>query len=220
MNPDSDFYAFSDRVIALAGAFQALSLVQQSARSGIADDRPLTVCVRSVLRIDAPTAMEVYGNIHELRLGLQTLQGHLARSPDADFEVGRYWMGVMALERKLNKQRQHLDAIANGLPPLVARAEAEGVIASDVIEGLAELYKQNVSTLTPRIMVSGEPRYLNDPTTANRIRALLLAAIRAVVLWRQVGGTRLGLLFSSKPLLGATSELLRDTEEEWDDASA
>ena len=57
-----------------------------------------------------------------------------------------------------------------------------------------------VSTLQPRVMVNGDPARLADGAIANQIRALLLAGMRSAVLWRQCGGTRLGLLFGRRKL--------------------
>jgi high frequency lysogenization protein len=43
--------------------------------------------------------------------------------------------------------------------------------------------------------VTGNPTYLQNTATADKVRALLLAGIRAAILWRQVGGQRWHLLF-------------------------
>ena len=64
-----------------------------------------------------------------------------------------------------------------------------------MISNLANLYRSSISHLSPRIMVSGDPDYLNDNTTASTIRAALLGGLRSVVLWRQCGGSRPRLLF-------------------------
>ena len=64
-----------------------------------------------------------------------------------------------------------------------------------------------VSTLGPRIIVRGDPALLARPESANRIRALLLAGIRAAVLWRQCGGTRVGLILGRRRLLEAARGL-------------
>jgi high frequency lysogenization protein len=49
---------------------------------------------------------------------------------------------------------------------------------------------------------------LENPDNQNLIRALLLAAIRAAVLWRQCGGRRLSLFLRRSALLEAASGLL------------
>jgi high frequency lysogenization protein len=49
-------------------------------------------------------------------------------------------------------------------------------------------------------MVVGDQNYLGSQNTVNKIRALLLAGIRAVLLWRQCGGSRWKLLFFRKKI--------------------
>jgi high frequency lysogenization protein len=50
-------------------------------------------------------------------------------------------------------------------------------------------------------MVRGEQIYLSNQHTANHIRALLLAGIRAVSLWKNQGGKTWHLLFGKKKTL-------------------
>ena len=207
-NPAPPLAQYHDRVIALAGAFQALALVQQVAHTGQIDTLPFLISMRSVVNSDAPSTEAVYGGRAHLQLGLQTFVQHLDGQTPRDVELARYWLGILALERKLAKKPPLLSCISEGLTPLAHRVELDGAADEAVVSDVASLYKDTVSTLTPRIMVSGEPKQLNTEATANRIRALLLAAIRATVLWRQAGGTRLGMMFSRRQLSGAARELL------------
>jgi high frequency lysogenization protein len=62
--------------------------------------------------------------------------------------------------------------------------------------------------LSPRIMVNGDPAHLNNPENANRIRALLLAGIRAAMLWRQSGGGRLTAAAATQSPTAGNSRLL------------
>ena len=57
-------------------------------------------------------------------------------------------------------------------------------------------------------MVSGEHMHLSKPENANRIRALLLAGIRAAVLWRQSGGNWFSLMLRRKSLAEETRRIL------------
>ena len=63
---------------------------------------------------------------------------------------------------------------------------------------LAQLYAETLSRLHPRVMVEGNQAFLQQAARQNDIRALLLAAVRAAVLWRQLGGTQWRLLFRRK----------------------
>ena len=63
-----------------------------------------------------------------------------------------------------------------------------------VITRLAGLYSEVISPLRPRVMVPGQPLHLQQQPIVERIRASLLAAIRAAVLWHQIGGRQWQLL--------------------------
>jgi len=84
------------------------------------------------------------------------------------------------------------DKRIDGMRALAEQAETGQV---DVSARLADLYVQTLSRLAPRILVEGNPTYLQQSAQVDQIRALLLAAVRAAVLWRQLGGTQMRLLF-------------------------
>jgi high frequency lysogenization protein len=53
------------------------------------------------------------------------------------------------------------------------------------------------------VMVQGNPHYLGQPGVVAEIRAILLAAVRAAVLWRQLGGSYWDFLFSRRAMAAA-----------------
>ena len=205
-----------DRVIALAALLQASSLVRAIATSGQMDPGAFAVCLISLLRIDADSSEAVYGGMANLRLGLRLLCEHLQYP--RDMEITRYVINLLVLERKLARRPDLLRKIRAGIESSLARlkqvAGADPTLAVDFTEldtlaaDFAELYTATISTLAPRILVNGKPLYLTNPTNQSRIRALLLAGIRAAVLWRQKGGGRLTLLFRRTALLAEGRRLL------------
>lgn len=74
-------------------------------------------------------------------------------------------------------------------------------INHDLIEQLANIYKDTISTYSAKIQVTGNGRYLEQAANQAKIRALLLAAIRSAVLWDQVGGKKRQFLFSKNKIL-------------------
>ena len=100
-----------------------------------------------------------------------------------------------------------LESLRNGIHE--ADRIADTPSHPQVISALAQLYSETISRLNPRILVHGVPEYLNDAAIADKIRSLLLAGMRATVLWRQVGGSRLRLLFGRKRALAETEHALR-----------
>ncbi len=79
----------------------------------------------------------------------------------------------------------------------------------NIIANLADIYVECISSLGTRIQVAGQPELLKQPLVQHKVRALLLAAIRAVVLWRQAGGSRLHFIFKRKALLSEAKSVLQ-----------
>jgi high frequency lysogenization protein len=195
-----------DRVIALAALFQATSLVRAIAHQGQADPDAFAACLASLLKIDAESSEAVYGSVAKLRHGLRFLCEHL-RHP-RDMEITRYVINLLILERKLARQPALLRTIRAGIEAGIDQLSYFPITHDTQIAGFAQLYSATISTLAPRILVNGNPLYLTNPNNQNRIRALLLAGIRAAMLWRQSGGSRLALLFRRKALLAEGQRLL------------
>jgi len=202
-----------DRVIALAGLFQAAALVRQVAQDGSAEPEAFQASVGSVLRLDADSTETIFGGRDGVRLGLRELCRQLDRqSSGRDAELMRYALSLMFLERKLMKRKDLLETLHEGVRAAAEQAEHFSPTHSNVLARLADLYLKTVSTLTPRIVVTGDPSHLNNPENANRIRCALLAGMRAVVLWRQVGGNRLRLLFGRRRVIRTAQAVLAELE--------
>lgn len=179
-----------ERVIALAGALQAASLVRDLALRGEADGAATRVSLASIFKIDADNAADVFAGVANLRSGLQTMVGQI-ESGSRDVSLTRLLINVMRAERALSRRSDVLQKLRDGIEA-IAR---DGGDPADAAPRLAKLYSETLSTLRPRIMVEGNARFLNDGAVVDRIRALLLAAVRATVLWRQLGGSQLRLFF-------------------------
>ncbi len=200
---------YRDRVLALAGMFQAITMVSRVAHQGIVDSAPFSVSITSIFILDADNVEDVYGGVASLTHGLTELRRHLGRTGEPlDKEITRYLMGLVHLERKLIKNRRMLETLREGIQATKAQSEVFHPTHSNVIAKLADIYGSAISTLGPRIMVHGEPIHLNNPENANRIRALLLAGIRSTVLWRQKGGGRFNLLLLRGRILQTAETLL------------
>ena len=88
-----------------------------------------------------------------------------------------------------------LGDLRSAIETLAGQTTGLGVTEALVVARLAKIYADTISTLQPRILVEGNPQFLRQETQAAQIRALLLAAIRAAVLWQQLGGSQWRLLF-------------------------
>lgn len=204
-----------DPVLALAGIFQSARLAQQLAREGRADTEATRASIESILALDAPDVKTIYGSTRGVRLGLELLSTRLAgKSQPSDMEMARYVVSLMQLEGSLRRRPAMLDAIRQGIDTAREQmkffendAPVDGAHPL-LVEKLAQVYSQTISTLTPRIMVNGEHGHLANPAIAAKVRAVLLAGIRSAVLWRQLGGRRWQLLFSRGKIARSAAALL------------
>jgi high frequency lysogenization protein len=199
----------ADRTLALAGIFQAAGLVQQIASRGNADPQPFETSIRSIFEVNPSTIEDIFGGSDNLRQGLEWLIEHLSgKQVSHKDQIVKYVVGVLYLERQLSKKPDMLQRIRVGIERSRLQSKQFSVTHSNVIASLATCYSDTISNLTPRIIVSGEHDHLSNPAVANAVRALLLAAIRSAVLWRQCGGNRIQLLFSRSKLLAEAQRLM------------
>ncbi len=200
-----------DQTLALAGVFQAGSLVQQIAHNGHCDDTSLETSIRSLFATDPDSTLDVYGGeLSDIRDGLQALSIVLAQqSRPQDVEVLRYVLNLIHLESKLKRKSDMMDVIGSRIEQARHTASHFGYTHSNLISNLASIYADTVSTLRPRIQVHGNPQILQQDENAQQIRAILLAGIRSAVLWRQSGGHRWQLIFTRKKVIHHARELLR-----------
>lgn len=182
-----------ERVIALAGLFQACALTQQLASTGRCDESAMETGIASVFRIDAPSVTAVYGSVSGLRVGLRALVNQLDET-DQGMLVTKMAITVVRLERNLSAHQDLLDKLQTGIVAAQRQVEHFGQDSAQVTARLAELYTSVLSTLQPRVMVSGNPEQLQQPAVVEKIRSNLLAAVRSAVLWRQIGGRQWQLL--------------------------
>ncbi|MGD8592120.1 MAG: high frequency lysogenization protein HflD [Gammaproteobacteria bacterium] len=207
-------YNNHDKTLALAGIFQAARLVQQVARSGMVDQEVFAASIKSIFKIDAATPEDVFGGVNNVISGCKTLLNQLGAgdpvnpAKDKDIEVTKYVINIMILERKLMKEPQLLKKITAGIEKAQSQSEHFSITHDNVIASLANVYSETISTLRPRVMVNGEHNHLSNPDNANKIRALLLAAIRSAVLWDQCGGSRWQIMFKRKVFSGEADKIL------------
>ncbi len=191
------FAMTEERVLGLAGLFQATALAQQLANQGRCDEAAFEASVDSVFRIDADSVVGVYGRTASLRLGLRTLIAQLEES-SSDMAITRMAITVMRLERALARHTAQRDELQQGLIAAQRQVDHFGRYSPQVIGRLAALYVATLSRLKPRVMVTGNPQMLQQDAIVERVRTCLLAAVRSAVLWRQVGGRQWQLLVHRK----------------------
>jgi len=204
-----DNSTIENRTIALAGLYQAIGQVSSIAWKGRIDDDAFGPCIHSLFQFDAQGYADVYGGLTGIRPGLRALGAALARQEGREaVEQARYVVTILFLERKLERRQENLENLRAGIESTANTLEHFGPTHGNTIARLAEIYRETISTLGPRIMVKGDQDILANPDNASRIRAMLLSAIRAAVLWRQAGGSRWRLLLERGSMRSTAESLL------------
>ena len=197
-----------DRTLALAGLMQAVRLVQQMAQTGEADTKALAASIDSLFRFDADSVEDVFGGAGGVEDGLRRLLSQLD-GDGRDPALTRMAMTVLHLERRFIAHPTAADAVHTTLQDIARQRAHLGPAHPTVLSRLGELYAEQLSTLGPRVLVQGNPVYLGRPDVVGEVRATLLAAVRAAVLWRQLGGGYLDFLFARRRMANAAREWLR-----------
>ncbi|MCL1527707.1 lysogenization protein HflD [Xanthomonas nasturtii] len=197
------------RVLALAGVAQALQQVRRIAETGHSEAATVRTAMDSVFRVDASSPEAVYGSSAALAPGLRLLHNYF-RNQGQDEVLPRLALAVLQLERRFVRDTATVATVSAGIDAAARQAQHLNDSAHpDVLSALGGLYAQTISHLRPKVMVQGNPHYLGQAGVVAEIRALLLAAVRSAVLWRQMGGSLWDFLFAKRAMLEAVDRALR-----------
>ncbi|MBP4043058.1 high frequency lysogenization protein HflD [Aeromonas dhakensis] len=193
---------FQDRTMAFAGICQAAYLVQKVARDGTCDEASLRESLSSILVTDPKQPLDVFGNHLAIRDGYRALVEQLgADGSQKNAELTRYVVSLIALERKLAKRKDILNMLGERISQIGRQQQHFDLLDEQILANMASIYSDLISPIGPRIQVAGTPLFLQQPLVQHKVRALLLAGIRAVVLWRQLGGSRTQIIFARKKMV-------------------
>lgn len=201
--------------IALAGVTQSATLIPQLANTGVCNSTLYQISLKSIFNTSPKTTDDVYDGINNIKTGLETLITLLSSSQKQQVELLRYLFGTLSITGKLIKNNQALDKIDQRLQRIsglysAMNDEIIGDHVDDLSYSLAGIYSDIISPLSTKIKVVGKAEYLQNTLVQAKVRASLLGCVRSAILWYQVGGNRLQILFSRKRINNAAQELLKE----------
>ena len=188
-----------NQTLALASLIQTTALVDQLALTGKCDSETNKASLKSIITTSS-NIEDVFGSIKDLSTGLNALKIALGEKSKSMHNIIFYSLALIKLEKKLMNNKELLNEISNEIN-VIKNQDFFEISHSNSLARLANLYKITLGSLNPRIMVTGEQIYLTSQHTANHIRALFLAGIRAVSLWKSQGGKTWQLLLNKKKTL-------------------
>jgi high frequency lysogenization protein len=199
----------TNRTLALAGALQATELVRQAAWHGAWSGYAATACMNSLFQLEAESVAEVYGDPKQMRLGLETLITVLQGGQNNN-DALRYAIALLQIERRFRANHKMQEQVGRSLEEIrsagmdMPEEEIEDYKATRV----AAIYTETISKLSPRIVVNGRPQYLKTERVVTWVRSLLLAGLRSAVLWNQLGGGRMELMFGRRKIMDQAKALM------------
>jgi high frequency lysogenization protein len=203
----------STQTLALAALCQCIRQVQMLARGEQKENfsQPeFRVNLQSIAEQNPTEALDVYGGrLENLSTGYHILFAQLGDSPKKDMDLIRYGLAVLKLERLLARSADTLATVGKRIERLEQQLLHFQITDDNIIATLADIYVDNISGLGNRIQIAGQPEQLKQPLVQQKIRALLLAALRAAVLWRQAGGHRYHFILKRKALLQEAKSVLQ-----------
>lgn len=207
-----------DRTLALIGIYQASQGVYELATQGKTNEHAFTTALNSLFCESPNNTLEVFGgDIANIQQGVETLLAQMSSQQavqNRNIEITRYVLNLMILAKKTLQDGAVLNKVFGVLETARAQQEQFGKQHENVMATIARAYSENISPISPKIMVKGKDGHLTNPKTANKIRSLLLAGLRSALLWYQVGGSRWGLIWSRKKYLQTAQALYRPNSNE------
>lgn len=198
------------QTMALAGVFQAAKLVDRLAKSGQVEPAQLDNIVESILNVNPSSFEDVFKGRENLTIGLKSLKDSLARNGrGVSREVLQYAMGIIAVQSKLQKRQDLMDALAKSLDRTIDQQRYFDSFSHEAVIGsAASCYENSVSKLNFRIRVTGNPMHLQNPKVAEKVRTILLYGVRCSLLWRQAGGHRWHFLIQRQKIKKHAEQML------------
>ncbi len=198
-----------DQTMALASMMQSAILINKIANGNSINQAAFDCSLDSLFTLKAQSIEEIFGFGDGLIKGLKTLNAYLSGDKQyPDRQIAYYVLSMIKIETKMMKDQPLLDNIQTGLETIQQQVDDFGLSQIAKAHKVDGLYQNTISHIKPRIIVQGDQVHLSNSDNTSKVRTLLFAGIRAAVLWRQKGGSRLKLLFSRKKYINQAGLLL------------
>ncbi len=197
----------TERALAIAGVLQAAQLVHESAHGGEPQENLFRGSVHSLFIFQPRDAVEVYGGLQGVMGGLECMTEIHNHGPGRRPDELRYGFEMVRVERHLNRYEEMLPVLRKRLETIREREDFAEQSLTALCSDVNLVYLDTLSKLEHRIHLQGSKHYLGDAQVQARIRTLLMAGVRSVMLWRQLGGNILNLFLQRQKILQAAAHL-------------
>lgn len=208
---DNKYYHIA---VALGGVCQSAMLVPNLANKGLCNNTLYDISLMSVFNTNPQSTSDVFNGNDNIKTGLQLLVQLFNNNNPDKIEIMRYVFGSLSVTSKLIKNTEALTKISHRLERIQSiynnlDLETLAEHRDEISYSLGGIYSDIISPLTSKIKVTGKVEYLQNTLVQAKVRAALFGSVRSAILWYQVGGSRLQLLFSRKNISNAANEILQ-----------
>lgn len=196
--------SFYKENLALAGVFLANYNIHKIATEGVSDSNSLQTSINSIFILKPKEILDIYGGAEvNLLSGFISLTSDLnAKSDLKNFYRIKYTKDCLTIAKKFLKNPEHLQYLLKKIQEVEKKREIFDAFHPNVLAALATVYKEVISAnFTPKILIQGKEGFLDRPENADKVRALLLAAIRSAILWYQLNGNLWKLFWHNKKII-------------------
>jgi high frequency lysogenization protein len=204
---------YDNITIALAGIVQAISLARELAQTGKMNENAFHASVQSIFATHPENVAHVYGDLIHLELGLDQLAQLFSPKSVNSRSMIRQILSIIRFQKKISRSSKAIDMLTQRVQQAKKQAEYFSMTHTNVLANLGDTYFNLINIFHFRFFIMGNQRFLSIRENIDRIRTLLLAAIRAAVLWRQSGGSHLQLIFSSKQIKASIEKILTQLKQ-------
>lgn len=203
----------SEKTIALAGILQAIHLIREFAKTGKLSENAFQTSIRSIFETHPKSTLAVFGETADIQSGLHQLVNMLNPLSDLSQANLRYLFSLTSLQDRINRLPTLLQTVSHRIQQMQKQVHYFSLTHPTVIANLADTYLSLVSKCPFRFFILGNKRILSVNENMEKIRALLLAAIRATVLWRQLGGSRIELILKRRQLKNSAIAMIKKIDK-------
>lgn len=204
---------FYNITLALAGLIQSVSLVKEIAQTGKANEAAYQACINSIFKTSPNNILDVYEGLPGIKLGLEKLLQIFGPQVKSSKSLMHYVLSILYLQKKISRSAKLQNQLIQRIQQAKKQVDYFHLTHPTVISNLADTYLNTISPFKFRIIIWGTERSLSVMENMDKIRALLLSGIRSAVLWRQMGGSRLQLIFSRGKIKAMAEKILEEIEQ-------
>lgn len=199
--------------IALAGIIQTVYLLRELAQTGKINEGAYKSSIYSIFQTNPEKIEDIYGNLEGIKLGFEQLILLFTPRNKIARPLLHYTLMLINLQRKISRSKKGVTQLTERITRIKKQVDYFHLIHPTVIANLADAYMSTISPFKLKIIIWGSQRSLSVTDNMDKIRALLLAGIRSVVLWRQMGGSRLQLFLFRAKIKATAKKILEQIEK-------